>query len=106
MEWLPLGYKHYSKVIAQKKFLREAKTGRELMNESGEIVADGKYACAIFHSVLACCLIIIIEVDFWYNYNNIRVSLKMSFPRKWESRTNRNYWTPAPRSGRGQGLRE
>jgi hypothetical protein len=20
----------------------------------------------------------------------------MSFPRKWESRTNRNYWTPAP----------
>jgi hypothetical protein len=38
MEWLPLGYEHYSKLVAQKTFLREAKTGRELMNESGEIM--------------------------------------------------------------------
>jgi hypothetical protein len=28
--------------------------------------------------------------------NVLRVPLKMSFPRKWESRTNRNYWTPTP----------
>jgi hypothetical protein len=42
MEWLPLGYEHYSKLIAQKTFLREAKTGRELMNESGEIMAPLK----------------------------------------------------------------
>ena len=39
MEWLPLGYEHYSKLVAQKTFLREAKTGRELMNGSGEIMS-------------------------------------------------------------------
>lgn len=39
MEWLPLAYEHYSELTAQKTFLREAKTGRELMNESGEIMA-------------------------------------------------------------------
>jgi hypothetical protein len=38
MEWLPLGYEHYGKLVDQKTLLREAKTGRELMNESGEIM--------------------------------------------------------------------
>ena len=38
MEWLPLGYEHYSELTSQKTFLREAETGRELMDESGKIM--------------------------------------------------------------------
>ena len=39
MEWLPLGYEHYSELTAQKSFLREANTGRKIMDESGKIMA-------------------------------------------------------------------
>jgi hypothetical protein len=38
MEWLPLSYEHYSKLVEQKAFLREAKPGRQIINESGEIM--------------------------------------------------------------------
>ena len=38
MEWIPLSYEHYSELTSQKSFLREAKTGRQLMNESGELM--------------------------------------------------------------------
>ena len=39
MEWMPLSYEHYSELTAQKAFLREAKTGRQLMDESGKLMS-------------------------------------------------------------------
>jgi hypothetical protein len=39
MEWLPVGYENYSKLLGQKTLLREANTGRQLMHESGKIMA-------------------------------------------------------------------
>lgn len=39
MEWMPLSYEHYSELTAQKSFLRDAKTDRQLMDESGELMS-------------------------------------------------------------------
>jgi hypothetical protein len=42
MEWRPLSYEHYSELTAQKSFLREANTGRPIMDESGELMSPLK----------------------------------------------------------------
>jgi hypothetical protein len=39
MEWIPLSHEHYGELTAQKSFLREAETGRQLMDESGELMS-------------------------------------------------------------------
>jgi len=42
MEWIPVSYKSYSDLTHEKSFTREAKTGRPVVNESGQLLSDSK----------------------------------------------------------------
>lgn len=44
MEWIPVSYKHYSDLANEKSFAREAKAGRSIINEAGDLMSDHEMA--------------------------------------------------------------
>lgn len=50
MEWIPVSYKSYSELTYEKSFVKEAESGRSVVDESGNYLTDAEVADYVKHA--------------------------------------------------------
>ncbi len=69
MAWIPVSYKHYSELTEEKSYANEAKRGRSIINESGQLLSNDERADLIKKTDQRITerKNIMEKIDYWHN---------------------------------------